>query len=122
MDATAAESNSESESSGEKEQVEENTPPRPGPPPKKIKAKRKSKYRAEWEKDYTWLESVIDDEHKAHCMVCRRAFTVSHGGLNDVTKHASGECHKKNEKKKKSQGALRTFLIPQSTPEANMVC
>ena len=121
MDATAAESNSESESSGEKEQVEENTPPRPGPPPKK-KAKRKSKYRAEWEKDYTWLESVREDEHKAHCMVCRRAFTVSHGGLNDVTKHASGECHKKNEKKKKSQGALRTFLIPQSTPEANMVC
>lgn len=116
MDAADSQTTSEKSSSENETEVGE-TPPRP--PPKK---NRKSKYRAEWDKDYPCIESVRDDENKARCTVCRRAFTVTHGGLSDVKKHVAGETHKKKEKQWRSRGALNVFLVPQATPEANMVC
>ena len=98
--------------------------PPAGPPPPKKKKKRSCKYRAEWEADanFKWLESVRGDPFKANCTVCRRQFTVSHGGLSDVRQHAAGENHKRYEKQKRSQGALAQFLVPQATPETNKVC
>ena len=95
--------------------------PPPGTPNRK-KRKGKAKYRKEWEKDFKWIDSVREDEFKANCTVCRRQFSVSHGGLTDVKQHASGEAHKKNETQRRSQGALTQFLVRQATPEANMVC
>ena len=117
MDAARQKTTSESESELEEDVNNNNLPP----PPKK-KQKRQTKYRAEWEKEYVWLESIRNDVYKANCTVCRRLFSISHGGVNDVKQHAAGENHKKNEKQRRSQGALTQFLVRQATPEANLVC
>lgn len=59
---------------------------------------------------------------EANCTVCRRRFSISHGLVSDVKQHAAGENHNKNEKQRRSQGALAQFLVRQATREANLVC
>ena len=80
MDDTST-TTSESETEREDDGVEVAVLPPADPPPPKKKKKRSCKYRAEWETNFKWLESVRGDPLRANCTVCRRQFTVSHGGL-----------------------------------------
>lgn len=41
----------------------------------------------------SWLVSVKEDKHKAYCLLCRKIFPVSHGGLHDVKTHAKSKRH-----------------------------
>ncbi|XP_056132361.1 zinc finger and BTB domain-containing protein 17-like [Lampris incognitus] len=66
-------------------------------PPKK-KTKRLKKYRSKWENDYYWLKCVSDNVYKANCTVCRRVFSIGHGGVGDIKQHGSGENHRKCER------------------------
>lgn len=92
------------------------TPPRPA-----LKRKRMQKYRREWEESNTWLESVSGNEYQANCTICRRVFSVAHGGLSDVRQHASGEQHSRNARGHRNQSTVSQFFIPQSSPEADSV-
>lgn len=58
------------------------------------KKKRLCSYNKLWEAKKPWIKPVSDDS-KAYCTVCRREFSISHGGENDVVRHASSEMHKK---------------------------
>nr|XP_018901521.1 PREDICTED: uncharacterized protein LOC109033383 isoform X2 [Bemisia tabaci] len=61
------------------------------------KEKRRScKFIPEWmsrEEFSSWLISVDYDKHKAYCLLCKKLFPVSHGGLHDVKAHAKGKRH-----------------------------
>lgn len=41
------------------------------------------------------VEVVAKDARKAFFTVCLREFTISHGGLNDLTHHEESDIHKK---------------------------
>lgn len=117
-DTTSSNVSSESESESESEPV---SVPGSLPPPKKKKKKRLCKYRAQWEEEFKWLESVRGEPAKANCTVCRRQFSVTHGGKSDVRQHGKGDHHKQALKQKKRQSALHQFVVPLATPEANKV-
>ncbi|MEQ2297326.1 hypothetical protein AMECASPLE_033662 [Ameca splendens] len=89
-------------------------------PPRK-KKKRLQKYRVEWEKEQAWLESVHNNSYEAHCTVCRRTFSVAHGGQWDVKQHASSNGHIRNMRDNRTRGTLDQFVLHQATPEADVV-
>ncbi|CAL9686817.1 unnamed protein product [Knipowitschia caucasica] len=91
-----------------------------GTPPRK-KTKRMQKYREEWEQENTWVEKVRDNMYKASCTVCRRTFSVAHGGQTDLRQHASSGGHMRNVRDNKTRGTLDQFVVHQATPEADMV-
>ncbi|CAB1438054.1 unnamed protein product, partial [Pleuronectes platessa] len=78
------------------------------------------KYREEWEKANTWVENVRENIYKAHCTVCRRTFSVAHGGLTDLKPHASSGGHMLSIRDNKTKGTLDQFVVHQATPEADM--
>lgn len=77
---------------------------------KNKKAKRMCVYKKEWEQQYPWLQTDNDNVYKSQCVLCKRFFSISHGGLNDVRKHSSSAEHKKNEQIKKKNQTLNQFL------------
>ena len=58
---------------------------------------------------------------KASCKICRRVFSVAHGGLSDIRQHATGEQHCRHERSQKTQASVSQFFIPQSSPEVDTV-
>lgn len=59
------------------------------------KKKRLCSYNKQWEAKKPWVKPVSDDCTKGNWTVRRREFSVSHGGENNLTRHASCEMHKK---------------------------
>lgn len=60
----------------------------------KVKSK---KYMQKWKDEYYKLENMeksTKGPHFAHCGVCHRDFSISHGGRNDITKHCASSTHK----------------------------
>ncbi|CAL8282480.1 unnamed protein product [Gadus morhua 'NCC'] len=94
-------------------------PTTPGTPPRPQKRKRLPKYGREWEDAHAWLDSVNGDVYKASCKICRRVFSVAHGGLSDIRQHATGEQHCRHERSQKTQASVSQFFIPQSSPEVD---
>lgn len=91
-----------------------------GTSPRK-KQRRLQKYRVEWEKDHAWLGKVHDNEYKANCIICRRVFSIAHGGIHDLKQHASGTGHVERQRANQTRGSLDRFVVHQATPEADMV-
>lgn len=90
-------------------------------PPRK-KKKRMQKYREEWEKENSWVGKVQDNEYKANCTVCRRIFSIGHGGLADLRQHAASSGHMRNVKEKSTRVTMNKFVVHLATPEADQVC
>ncbi|XP_046687304.1 uncharacterized protein LOC124372925 isoform X2 [Homalodisca vitripennis] len=58
--------------------------------------RRLCKFVSEWTRrsEFSpWLVSVNNDKHKACCLLCKKIFPVSHGGLHDVKTHAKSKRH-----------------------------
>uniref|UniRef100_A0A8C6LFC2 Uncharacterized protein n=1 Tax=Nothobranchius furzeri TaxID=105023 RepID=A0A8C6LFC2_NOTFU len=85
-------------------------------PPKK---KRLCRYKKEWEVKQTWIKPVSSNTTKAFCTLCRREFSVGHGGENDLTQHAATDMHKKA-KQAKGASNIGAFLAT-STAENDRV-
>ena len=69
----------------------------PGPCP--AKKKRLVSYNKKWEETHSWVKPVSGELSRVFCNLCRREFSVGHGGENEVKKHASTEIHKRAQKK-----------------------
>lgn len=57
-------------------------------PPKK-KPRYMCVYLSNWEKNYFWIGPVKTNKHKAYCSLCRKEFSIAHGGNNDCLQHES---------------------------------
>ena len=87
-----------------------------GTPPRK-KLKRMVRYKQDWESEFPWLNTVRNNEFKGYCTVCRKEFSVGHGGKGDVVHHSEGSGHKQA-LKAASTRAINTFFVrsqPRST-------
>lgn len=74
------------------------------------KQKRLCVYRDQWENTYDFLSKVSGNPFKAFCKICRKEFSISHGGLNDIKRHTTGPDHQRLEKMSKKNQTLSTFL------------
>lgn len=90
-----------------------------GTPPKK--AKRLCLFKKQWEQEYTWLRQPKPSEcgpstskssiaSCAFCKICCKTFVISHGGVNDVKKHAKTNEHKTRSCTVMSNNVLSSFL------------
>jgi hypothetical protein len=50
----------------------------------------------DWPQKYHFIELVVNDDSLVRCNTCDKKFSISHGGENDITRHAAGPIHKRN--------------------------
>uniref|UniRef100_A0A1B6DHS7 BTB domain-containing protein n=1 Tax=Clastoptera arizonana TaxID=38151 RepID=A0A1B6DHS7_9HEMI len=76
--------------------------------------RRLCKFVSEWTTRYefsSWLVSVKEDKHKAYCLLCRKIFPVSHGGLHDVKTHAKSKRHICLQQQQENRAILSTGQV-----------
>lgn len=76
--------------------------------------RRLCKFVSEWTTRYefsSWLVSVNEDKHKAYCLLCRKIFPVSHGGLHDVKTHAKSKRHICLQQQQENRATLSTGQV-----------
>lgn len=78
-------------------------------PPRK-KLKRLVTYKKDWEGDFVWLQSVKGNAFKGFCTICRKEFSVGHGGKGDVVHHSQRSVHKKSEIAVNTKAINRFFV------------
>ena len=85
------------------------------------KPKRLCKFRNEWNNSYSFISKVQGNCYNAFCTLCKREFTISHGGLSDVNLHVSGAEHKKNDRTVASNAVVNKFFVKPFTTQHQQV-
>ena len=70
---------------------------------------------------YSFISKVQGNCYKAFCTLCKREFTISHGGLSDVKQHVSGAEHKKNDRTVASNAVVNKFFVKPFTTQHQQV-
>lgn len=78
--------------------------------PVRKKQKRLVRYKHEWEGEFTWLVNNSADRYKGCCNLCRKTFSIAHGGRSDVVHHSNSKGHKKAESAAKTR-AINDFFV-----------
>ena len=78
-------------------------------PPKK-KMKRLCRFKQSWETEFEWCRKVSENDYKAFCTLCRREFSIAHGGLHDVSTHSKSELHLRAVDAARSS-SIRSFFV-----------
>ena len=50
-------------------------------------SKRETKHNSLWENDHSWLQKCKNDQFSSYCKICKKAFSVSGGGISLVKQH-----------------------------------
>lgn len=86
----------------------------------------KQKYKIQWESELKWLRRGNDDFH-AICTLCKTNLNVGKGGIKDLRRHESTDCHKRNTASGSS--SMLNFVTKQNNSSvdaelwwANFVC
>ena len=74
------------------------------------KTKRLQKYRKQYEKDFSWVSQCHSSVFKAHCNICEKNISISHGGANDLKQHEKRDSHAKEERLKSSNRRLTSLF------------
>jgi hypothetical protein len=82
-------------------------------PPKK-KRKRLCRFNSSWAKEFSWCRGVTKNCFEVECTLCRRRFSIGHGGRNDLTSHMKSDSHKRNASAAKCS-SIPSFYV-KSTP------
>lgn len=62
------------------------------------RAKYSCKYKAEWAREFTFIQPVAADNTSVCCSWCKSNFSVSAGGKNDISRHCQSAKHKSHKK------------------------
>ena len=72
--------------------------------------KQLQQFRKEYTDQFSFIIKGKNKDVSAFCTVCNSEFSIKIGGLNDITKHADGQKHKKLLKQKASMPFLNSFF------------
>ena len=61
-------------------------------------------------KSYTFIKPVPANKFRALCTLCRKEFSISHGGKNDIEKHQKCNEHQKRQRSASLSTSLTLFL------------
>lgn len=78
--------------------------------PRKKRNRRMCCFLDVWSKHYSFIKCVPNNTFKAHCTLCQKDFSISHGGKNDIVKHQNCNDHKKKERSISMTTSLKEFL------------
>ena len=56
-------------------------------------SKRQTKDNTLWEKDHSWLQKCKNNQFSAYCKICKKAFSVSGGGICFVKQREKTKTH-----------------------------
>lgn len=77
-------------------------------------------YLKRWEDVYTWLAPTRDNPNEARCILCDKAFSIGHGGINDVNKHNNSLKHIAKEKDSKTSKKINVCFPSAASSELNL--
>ena len=100
------------ENDDREDEGDEDVVPGPGP----SKKKRVVSYNKKWEEKHSWVKPVSGDQSRVFCTFCRREFSITHGGENDLKQHASTDMHKRATKNKGASN-IATFFANSSAEQ-----
>jgi hypothetical protein len=112
MDDTVSHSVSVANSAGSSSSDDEQLKQCDTTPPKK--RKRLCRFNPAWLKEFSWCREVPSNRFEVECKLCRRIFSVGHGGKNDISSHNKSDFHKRNVASAKCS-SIRSFYVA-STP------
>jgi hypothetical protein len=64
---------------------------------------------------------MVDDDSRVRCKICNKNFSISHGGENDITRHAAGLIHKTNVIRKNTNKFMTDFVMRKLDPNTDKV-
>lgn len=71
----------------------------------------KVKYRAEWEKEFSWLSPSTTGIYLAYCKLCKKDFRIDNSGICQVKQHSTKAIHVEKEKIQSGASSQMTFSI-----------
>ena len=53
----------------------------------------KTTYQKSWESRFKWVKGVDNNLSLAHCIYCKKSFSISASGISQLVKHDRGKNH-----------------------------
>jgi hypothetical protein len=75
----------------------------------------------DWPQECNFIELVVDDDSRVRYQICDKNFLISHGGENDIKRHAAGPIHKKNVIRKNTNKLMTDFMMTKLDPNTDKV-
>jgi len=88
--------------------------------PSSKKKKHYCKFLEDWTKLYDWVQPTSLGNDMAFCKLCSTNFSVSHGGVYDIKRHADGDSHKKAVASTRKSTNLKNFMPVKSTLDSQV--
>jgi hypothetical protein len=63
----------------------------------------------------------VDDDSRVRCKICDKRFSISHGGENDIKRHAAGPIYKTNILWKNANKLMTDFVMTKLDPNTDKV-
>lgn len=77
-----------------------------------VRSQYHQKYKHEWENELKWLK-VGNSDTTAMCVYCSTQLNIGKGGLKDLRRHETTECHQRNKRAVGSSATMNSFLVVQ---------
>lgn len=76
-------------------------------------AKRLTRFNPDWKKEFSWLDSVTGDIHRAYCKLCKKSFPIAVQGYTKVKDHIKNVKHVQSaniNKQRNSASSIARFM------------
>lgn len=77
-------------------------------------------YLKKWEETFVWLRPG-PTQHRAYCSLCKKDFSIAHGGQFDLKQHAQYKGHQSKEKSSSSTMKLSNYFVNVNKSECDKV-
>lgn len=74
-------------------------------------------FKESYSTDFSFIKKSSKGESYSYCIICKVDFSISHGGRNDITAHASRDKHKSNYSAMENSRKLDSFFCAKDGKE-----